>query len=93
MLKKQEDIYEFYFDMFNSKGWKLFIETMLEEKQSMSKSGFYEIKSELELGKLQGAIHYIDTVLGLENNMKNMYDEAINQQKNKNYVEQIEDGG
>jgi len=25
--------------------------------------------------------------------MKNMYDEAINQQKNKNYVEQIEDGG
>tara|TARA_R110002020_G_scaffold256294_1_gene469965 strand:+ start:285 stop:566 length:282 start_codon:yes stop_codon:yes gene_type:complete len=93
MLKKQEDIYEFYFDMFNSKGWKLFIETMLEEKQSMSKSGFYEIKSELELGKLQGAIHYIDTILALENNMKNMYDEAINQQKNKNYVEQIEDGG
>jgi len=46
---------------------------------------------------LQGAIHYIDMILNLENNMENMYDEARRQEQeekeDKNYVEQIEDGG
>ena len=97
MLKEHEDVYESYFEMFGSKGWELYKKTIIEEKEAVLKAGFYEIKSELELGKLQGAIHYIDMILSLENNMENMYDEAKRQNKeeedDKNYVGQIEDGG
>ena len=97
MLKKHEDVYESYFEMFGSKGWELYKQSILDEREALFKAGFYEIKSELELGKLQGAIHYIDMILNLENNMENMYDEARRQEqeekKDKNYVEQIEDGG
>ena len=97
MLKEHEDVYESYFEMFGSKGWELFKKTIIEEKEAVLKAGFYEIKSEIELGKLQGAIHYIDMILSLENNMENMYDEAKRQDKeeveDKNYVGQIEDGG
>tara|TARA_R110002020_G_scaffold156939_3_gene339188 strand:+ start:3276 stop:3566 length:291 start_codon:yes stop_codon:yes gene_type:complete len=96
MLKKHQEVYESYFEMFNSKGWELYKKTILEEKEALLKSGFYEVKSELELGKIQGAIHYIDLILNLEDSMENMYDEAKKQDseiKNKNYVEQIEDGG
>ena len=95
MLKEHEDVYESYFEMFDSKGWKLFKKTVIEEKEAIFKAGFYEIKSEFELGKLQGAIHYIDTILALENNMENMYDEAKRQEneEDKNYVGRIEDGG
>jgi hypothetical protein len=90
MLKEHEDVYESYFEMFGSKGWELY------KRDALFKAGFYELKSELELGKLQGAIHYIDMILSLENNMENMYDEAKRQNKeedDKNYVGQIEDGG
>ena len=93
MLKEHEDVYESYFEMFGSKGWELYKKTI---KEAVFKAGFYELKSELELGKLQGSIHYIDMILSLENNMENMYDEAKRQDKeveNKNYVGQIEDGG
>jgi hypothetical protein len=96
MLKEHEDVYESYFEMFGSKGWELFKKTIIEERDALFKAGFYELKSELELGKLQGAIHYIDMILSLENNMENMYDEAKRQNKeedDKNYVGQIEDGG
>ena len=97
MLKEHEDVYESYFEMFGSKGWELYKKTIIEEKEALFKAGFYELKSELELGKLQGAIHYIDMILSLENNMENMYDEAKRQNKeeedDKNYVGQIEDGG
>ena len=97
MLKEHEDVYESYFEMFGSKGWELYKKTIIEEKEALFKAGFYELKSELELGKLQGAIHYIDMILSLENNMENMYDEAKRQDKeeveDKNYVGQIEDGG
>ena len=96
MLKKHEDVYESYFEMFGSKGWELYKKTIIEEREALFKAGFYELKSELELGKLQGAIHYIDMILSLENNMENMYDEARRQEKeedDKNYIEQIEDGG
>jgi len=97
MLKEHEDVYESYFEMFGSKGWELYKKTIIEEKEAVLKAGFYEIKSEIELGKLQGAIHYIDMILSLENNMENMYDEAKRQDKeeveDKNYVGQIEDGG
>jgi len=96
-LKEHEDVYESYFEMFGSKGWELYKKTIIEEKEAVLKAGFYEIKSEIELGKLQGAIHYIDMILSLENNMENMYDEAKRQDKeeveDKNYVGQIEDGG
>jgi hypothetical protein len=96
MLKEHEDVYESYFEMFGSKGWELYKKTIIEEREALFKAGFYELKSELELGKLQGAIHYIDMILSLENNMENMYDEAKRQNKeedDKNYVGQIEDGG
>ena len=96
MLKEHEDVYESYFEMFGSKGWELYKKTIIEEREALFKAGFYELKSELELGKLQGAIHYIDMILSLENNMENMYDEAKIQDKeenDKNYVEHIEDGG
>jgi hypothetical protein len=96
MLKEHEDVYESYFEMFGSKGWELYKKTIIEERDALFKAGFYELKSELELGKLQGAIHYIDMILSLENNMENMYDEAKRQNKeedDKNYVGQIEDGG
>jgi len=96
MLKEHEDVYESYFEMFGSKGWELYKKTIIEEREALFKAGFYELKSELELGKLQGAIHYIDMILSLENNMENMYDEAKRQDKeedDKNYVGQIEDGG
>ena len=96
MNKEQEAIYEAYFELFGSKGWELYKKTIIEEREALFKAGFYELKSELELGKLQGAIHYIDMILSLENNMENMYDEAKRQNKeedDKNYVGQIEDGG
>ena len=97
MLKEHEDVYESYFEMFGSKGWELYKKTIIEERDALFKAGFYELKSELELGKLQGAIHYIDMILSLESNMENMYDEARRQEKeeekDKNYVEHIEDGG
>ena len=106
MLKNQEKIYESYFDLFNSEGWKLFKNTVIEEKNGAINSTIYEIKTELELGKIQGAIHYMDIILSLEDNIKSMYDDAKyytppgarKQQEEQdkidtNYVEQIEDGG
>tara|TARA_R100001082_G_scaffold90419_1_gene56902 strand:+ start:3501 stop:3794 length:294 start_codon:yes stop_codon:yes gene_type:complete len=97
MLKNQEKIYESYFDLFNSEGWKLFKNTVIEEKNGAINSTIYEIKTELELGKIQGAIHYMDIILSLEDNIKSMYDDAKKQEEqdkiDTNYVEQIEDGG
>ena len=97
MLKNQEKIYESYFDLFNSEGWKLFKNTVIEEKNGAINSTIYEIETELELGKIQGAIHYMDIILSLEDNIKSMYDDAKKQEEqdkiDTNYVEQIEDGG
>jgi len=100
MNKEQEAIYETYFEMFSSKGWQNYLVTVKEEKENTITKTIYDARTEHDLGRAQGAIHYLDLVLNLENTIENMYDEAKRQNKeeekeedDKNYIEQIEDGG
>jgi hypothetical protein len=93
---KQQEIYDAYFELFASKGWKLYLQTVKEDKELVLNQGIYDSKTELELGKAQGALHYLDVILSLENRIENMFDDAKREDKeedDKNYVGQIEDGG
>jgi hypothetical protein len=95
MTKEQQDIYDAYFELFASKGWNLYLTTVKEDKEVIMKQGVYDSKTELELGKAQGALYYLDVILGLENRIENMYDEARRESedegKDVNYIEKIED--
>ena len=93
MKKEEQETYDAYFDLFSSKGWQNYIATVIEDKQAILQQAAYDSKTELDLGKAQGALHYLDAILGLELRIEGMYDEAKRNEDDKNYVGQIEDGG
>ena len=95
MKKEQEAIYEAYFEMFRSKGWELYLATVKDEIESVTTKVINDARTESDLGKAQGAIHYLKLVLALENTIENMYDEARrepkDEEKDVNYVERMEE--
>ena len=92
MKKEQEAIYEAYFEMFRSKGWKLYLDTVKDEIESVTTKVINDARTEVDLGKAQGAIHYLKLVLALENTIESMYEETLKEAKDDgNYVKKIED--
>tara|TARA_R100001594_G_scaffold148427_2_gene203619 strand:+ start:288 stop:572 length:285 start_codon:yes stop_codon:yes gene_type:complete len=92
MKKEQEAIYEAYFEMFRSKGWELYLDTVKDEIESVTTKVISDARTEVDLGKAQGAIHYLKLVLALENTIESMYEETLREAKDDgNYVKKIED--
>ena len=53
MKKEQEAIYEAYFEMFRSKGWKLYLDTVKDEIESVTTKVINDARTEVDLGKAQ----------------------------------------
>lgn len=69
MTPKQQETYDAYIDLFSTKGWKIFMETVGEYKKNFMTEGMYAARTELDLGVLQGKIAFIDMILSLENTL------------------------
>ena len=69
-----QKIYESYFELFGSAGWKQFVEDLEQSKEDFS--NILAIKDAKELHKRQGMIEMLDTIINMPDMMEMAYTNA-----------------
>lgn len=74
MTREEQDIYDTYFELFSSPGWKQFLKDLEESRAEFDT--VVSVKDAQELHQRQGQIRMIDTILGMPDMMEYAYNEA-----------------
>lgn len=75
MDTETREIYETYFELFSSPGWKLFVSDLEESIEEFS--NLLSIKDSKELHQRQGHIQMIERVIGMPDMMEYAFQQAL----------------
>lgn len=74
MDKELEQYYEAYFDMFNTKGWKQFMEDMEGNQESLNM--VLTIRDANDFYQRKGKLEVLNLILNFKSYIENSYKEA-----------------
>lgn len=80
MDKELEQYYDNYFEMFDSKGWKQFVEEL--RTNGLSINSVEAVKDSNDLYLRKGQLNVIATVLNFEAQIQNVYEENTQEPEN-----------
>lgn len=77
MTPEEQKVYDEFTDMFQTKGWKKYIERVDNMREQILKSAPFKIETEFQAGEMRGSINAFDATLTLQATIENMVNEEV----------------
>lgn len=68
-----------YLDMFDSPGWKQFVQDYMGAKEDMQETALYQVKNMDELLVMKSRLGFCDQIINFEQQIRNEYETRFNE--------------